>query len=86
METLVTILVFAPLIAAAVAGLFGRRIGNVAAQSVTTGTLFLSCFLAWTIFCKWTWGGLEPFTVNLSPFINVGDFQSNWAIRVDALS
>jgi NADH-quinone oxidoreductase subunit L len=28
MQTLVTILVFAPMIAAIIAGLFGRRIGN----------------------------------------------------------
>ena len=69
METLVTILVFAPLIAAAIAGLFGRRIGDIASQSVTTGALFLSCALAWTVFCKWTWGGLEPFTVTLAPLV-----------------
>ena len=36
-ETLVTIGVFAPLLGAAIAGFFGRRIGNVASQAVTTG-------------------------------------------------
>jgi NADH-quinone oxidoreductase subunit L len=86
LETLVTILVFAPLVAAAIAGLFGRRIGNIASQSVTTGALFLACGLSWFVFSKWTWGGLEAFTVNLSPFINIDNFQSNWSIRIDALS
>jgi NADH-quinone oxidoreductase subunit L len=41
-QTLVTILVFAPLVAAIIAGLFGRRIGNVASQAITTGALILS--------------------------------------------
>ncbi len=86
METLVTILVFSPLIAAAIAGLVGRRIGDIASQAVTTGALFLSCGLAWTVFSQWTWGGLEPFTVTLAPFINVNNFESAWSIRIDALS
>ncbi len=85
-ETLVTLGVFAPLLGAIVAGLTGRRIGNLASQAVTTGLLFVSCAVAWTVFGQWTWGGLEPFTVTLAPFINVGDFQSDWAIRVDGLS
>ena len=85
-QSLVTILVFAPLVGALIAGLFGRRIGDLASQTATTGGLLLSCGLAWTIFCQWTWGGLEPFTLTLAPFINVGDFQSDWAIRIDGLS
>ncbi len=85
-QTLVILGVFAPLIGAAIAGFFGRRIGNTASQAVTTGLLFVSCIVAWIVFGNWTWGELEPFTVTLAPFINVGDFQSNWAIRIDALS
>ena len=86
MQTLVTILVFAPIIAAAIAGLFGRRIGNVASQSVTTGALILACGLSWYTFSQWTWGHMEAFTVHLLPFISIGDFQANWSIRIDALS
>lgn len=86
LELLVTLGVFAPLLGAAIAGLSGRRIGDVASQAVTTGLLFFSCAIAWVVFSQWTWGGLEPFTVHVAPFINVGDFQSNWSIRVDALS
>ncbi|MDD3836591.1 MAG: NADH-quinone oxidoreductase subunit L [Phenylobacterium sp.] len=86
METLVTVLVFAPIVGAAIAGLFGRRIGDVPSMAVTTGLLLLSCALSWTVFVQWTWGGLEPFTHTLMRFIHVGDFQSNWAIRIDGLS
>ena len=85
-QTLVTLGVFAPLLGAMIAGFFGRRIGNIASQSVTTGLLFFSCAVSWIVFSQWTWGGLEAFTVHIAPFIHVGDFQSNWSIRVDAMS
>ena len=85
-QSLVPIIVFGPMLAAIVAGLFGRRIGNLASQTITTGTLILSCLLSWTVFAQWTWGGLEPFTLTLAPFIHVGSFISNWSIRLDGLS
>ena len=86
LELLVTLGVFAPLLGAAIVGLSGRRLGDLLSKSITTGLLFFSCVVAWIIFGQWTWGELEPFTVHIAPFIHVGDFQSNWAIRVDALS
>lgn len=86
LELLVTLGVFAPLLGAAIAGFFGRRIGNLGSQAITTGLLFFSCAVSWIIFVMWTWGDLQAFTVALAPFITVGDFQSVWSIRVDALS
>ena len=86
LETLVTLGVFAPLLGAIIVGLSGRRLGDTVSQAITTGLLFFSCVVAWIVFGQWTWGHLEAFTVQIAPFINVGDFQSNWAIRVDALS
>ena len=86
MQSLVTILLFAPLLGAAIAGLSGRRIGDVPSQAVTTGLLFLSCALAWVNFVSQVWGHAEPFTVTLAPFIDVGDFRSSWSIRIDTLS
>ncbi len=85
-QTLVTLGVFAPLLGAMIAGFFGRRIGDIPSQAVTTGLLFVSCAISWIVFSQWTWGGLEAFTVHIAPFIHVGDFQSNWSIRVDAMS
>jgi NADH-quinone oxidoreductase subunit L len=86
LQLLVTLGVFAPLLGAAIVGFFGRRLGDLVSQSVTTGLLFFSCAVAWTVFSAHTWGGLAPFTLELFPFINVGDFQSVWSIRIDALS
>jgi NADH-quinone oxidoreductase subunit L len=85
-KLLVTIILYGPLIGAAVAGLVGKRIGDIASMSITTGFLFLSAVLSWVIFSQWTWGGLEPFTVTYAPFIQVGNFISNWSFRLDGLS
>ena len=49
---LVTLLVLAPLLGAAVAGLAGRRIGDVPSMAVTTGLLIASCLLAWLTFAQ----------------------------------
>ena len=86
-QLLVTLLVFAPLLGAAIAGLGGRRIGDTAAMAVTTGLLFFACALGWTTFIQVIWGGWPArFTVEIAPFINVGGFHSDWAIRIDSLS
>src|SRR5215469_6103351 len=84
-QFIVTVLVFAPLLGAAIAGLTGRRIGDTASMAVTTGLLFLSAALGWTTFFCVVFGGWH-FTVSLAPFINVGAFQSAWSIRIDTLS
>jgi len=83
---LLIILIFGPLLSAAVAGLSGRRIGDRASQAITTGLLFTSCAIAWTTFVGVLFGDWGRFTIELLPFINVGDFQSAWSIRVDSLS
>ena len=51
-KLLVTIILYGPLIGAVVAGLLGRRIGDVASMSITTGFLFLSAILSWVVFHK----------------------------------
>jgi NADH-quinone oxidoreductase subunit L len=84
-QLIVTILVLAPLLGAFIAGLFGRRIGDVASMSVTTGLLFLSCALGWLTFFSVVFGGWH-FTAQLAPFINVDRFQSAWSVRIDTLS
>ena len=45
-----TILLFAPLIGALIAGFGWRLIGDKGAQWVTTGLLFLSMLLSWIVF------------------------------------
>ncbi|MFM1960147.1 MAG: hypothetical protein RL588_1664, partial [Pseudomonadota bacterium] len=85
-QALLPLIVFGPLVGALIAGLFGSRLGALASQAVTTGLLVLSAVLSWVVFAQWTWGGLQPFTLTLAPFIHVGEFISNWSIRLDGLS
>jgi NADH-quinone oxidoreductase subunit L len=83
---MVQAIVFLPLLAAIIAGLGGRAIGNTASKVVTTGALFVSCALSWPIFLGFM-AGTE--TSQLHPvltWINSGDLQVDWALRVDALT
>ncbi len=85
-EQILPVIVFGPLVASLIAGLSGRRIGDLASQALTTGLLMLSCGLSWYVFSQWTWGELQPVTLELLRFIHVGDFKSDWSIRLDGLS
>ncbi len=87
MKAFLVTLVFAPLLAAIVAGLFGRRIGERVSMALTTGLLFLSAALSWFTFSQVVWGAwTQHYVFELFPFIGVGDFQSAWSIRLDTLS
>ncbi len=77
-------ILFAPLIGALIAGLFGRTIGAKAAMVVTTGLLFLSAILSWITFFTYT--GTEGDTVTLMRWIDSGTLSVDWAIRVDTLT
>ena len=86
-EAFVTVLVLLPLATAAIAGLVGRRIGDVASMAITTGGLIVACVMAWFVFAQVFGGGWSsPFTAHIAPFIQVDDFKSDWSVRIDALS
>ncbi|WP_116089840.1 NADH-quinone oxidoreductase subunit L [Sphingomonas crusticola] len=79
-------LVFLPLLAAIVAGLGNRAIGNVPAKLVTTVALFGSCALAWPIFLGFLNGTDTAHVVKVLSFISSGDLQVDWSLRVDTLT
>ena len=83
---MISVIVFAPLIAAIIAGLGNRAIGNVPAKVVTTGALFLSCALSWPIFISYLAGHAEPQVVPVLHWITSGTLSIDWALRVDALT
>ena len=85
-SAILTTILLAPLIGAAIVGLSGRRIGDVASMAITTGLLFLACALSWTTFIGLTWGGWARGTIAYFPFIDVGAFRSAWSFRLDTLS
>ncbi|MDG1417668.1 MAG: NADH-quinone oxidoreductase subunit L [Maricaulis sp.] len=80
------LIVFGPLFAAAFAGFFGNIIGHRPAQIVTTGFVILSALLSmFVVFPDVAFGG-HVRTIDLGTWINVGDFQAGWAIKLDTLS
>jgi NADH-quinone oxidoreductase subunit L len=82
----ILIIVFLPLLAALVAGLGGRWIGNFAAKLVTTGALFVSYALSWPIFLAFLSGDANATVVPVLDFIRSGDLVVDWSLRVDTLT
>jgi NADH-quinone oxidoreductase subunit L len=84
---MVQLIVFLPLIAAIVAGLGGRWIGNFAAKFITTAALFAGAALSWPIFLGFVAGNYSGGWVeHISPWFTSGDLKVEWALRVDALT
>ena len=86
MNANILLIVFLPLLAAIIAGLGNRALGNVAAKVVTTGALFVSCALSWPIFLQALGGGMEPTVVPVLHWVTSGDMRFDWALRVDTLT
>ena len=82
---LYSLAVFLPLIGAAVAGLFGRLIGDRASQYVTCGTLIASAAISTLILYEVALGG-EPRTILLFSWITSGTFDVVWSLRFDQLT
>ncbi|NRB00442.1 MAG: NADH-quinone oxidoreductase subunit L [Rhodobacteraceae bacterium] len=78
-----TIILFAPLIGALIAGFGWRIIGGTAAQWVATGLLFLAAFLSWIVFLTFD-GEMER--VQILRFVTSGTLVTDWAIRLDRLT
>ncbi len=80
------LIVLAPLLAAAFAGLFQRFIGDRVAMAVTTASVGLSLALSLPIFADFVWGEGHTRLIELFTFIDVGGFTSTWSVRIDTLS
>jgi NADH-quinone oxidoreductase subunit L len=77
--------VFLPLVAAFIAGFFGRLIGDRAAQLVTAGAMCVAglCGIA-SFYDVVVLGHVR--TVELFTWFSVGELQVDWALRLDTLS
>jgi NADH-quinone oxidoreductase subunit L len=83
----VKLIVFLPLLAAIVAGLGNRMLGNLAAKLITTGAPFLSCILAWPIFLQYLAGTAPDHQViPVLDWIRSDPLVVNWSLQVDALT
>src|SRR5919108_2879076 len=84
MKTLYLIIPFAPLIAAIVAGLFGRAIGRTGAHSVTIFAVLLSFLCSCVVF----WDVLEGNSFNgpVYTWLTVGDARFEIGFLIDRLT
>ncbi|MEL6707880.1 MAG: NADH-quinone oxidoreductase subunit L [Pseudomonadota bacterium] len=82
----ILIIVFAPLIAAIIAGFGNRMIGNVPAKVITTGALFLSAGLSWPIFISFLNGSASVEVVPVLTWVKSGALTFDWSLRVDTLT
>ena len=79
------LVVFLPLFAAAVAGFFGRAIGDRGAQLVTCGALVVSAVLGWLVFFDILRYD-APQIVPIVTWIAAGGVDVQWSLRLDSLS
>ena len=87
-------IVFFPLIGALIAGLLGRIIGHRTSEYVTTGLLIASAVLSWVTFFGFWFAPeaaegaahAEAMKVEVLRWIQVGDLDLRWVLRVDTLT
>ncbi|EQB12003.1 NADH-quinone oxidoreductase subunit L [Novosphingobium lindaniclasticum] len=79
-------IVFLPLLAAIIAGLGNKQLGNVPAKVLTTGALFVACALSWPIFIGFLTGNAEASVVPVLKWVQSGAMTWDWSLRVDSLT
>ncbi len=78
-----TIILFAPLIGALIAGFGWRIIGEKGAQFLTTGLLILAAVFSWIVFFQ---SYEEAETITILRWVESGSLNVDWAIRMDRLT
>ena len=78
-----TIILFAPLVGALIAGFGWRLIGETGAMAVTTGLLFLAALLSWIVFLGFDG---EVRQIHILDWIRSGSLDTAWSIRLDRLT
>src|SRR5690606_12935034 len=80
-----------PGIAALITGLFGRALGDRAAQLITCFGVVLAALISLGIFWEFVQMAVETGhttaeVIRLFTWIDVGGFEVDWALRIDPLS
>ena len=83
---LYAVAIFAPLFGSAVAGLFGKAIGDRAAQAVTIICMVLASVCGVAAFVQLVYVGAPTGVVPIGNWISAGSFHAEWALRYDTLS
>src|SRR5882724_3169730 len=88
MDLAIKLIVLLPMLAAAIAGLFCRLIGDRAAQIVTCAALLIAAALSVFVFVRIGFGpeNGKLVVVQLFSWIGSGSLDINWSLRVDTLT
>src|SRR5437762_6620211 len=86
MDLAIKLIVLLPLLAAGIAGLFCRVIGDRAAQIVTCAALLIAAALSIFVFVRIGFGPDKMLVVPLYAWIDSGTLDINWSLRVDTLT
>ncbi len=78
-----SIILFAPLFGALIAGFGWRFTGIRGAQWISTGLLFVACAFSWIVFFQ---HGPETEYVQVARWIESGTLSTDWSIRLDRLT
>src|ERR1700755_2282208 len=86
MDLAIKLIVLLPLIAAALAGLFCRGIGDRPAQIVTCAALLIAAALSILVFVTIGFGHEKTVIVPIASWISSGTLDVSWSLRVDTLT
>jgi NADH-quinone oxidoreductase subunit L len=86
MQSIYLTIVLAPLIACLIAGLFGKTVGRVGAQSVTILGVAISCALSFYVLYQQVFEGMPPFNGTVYTWLVSDGLQLNVGFLIDHLS
>ena len=86
MATICLVIVLAPLLAALIAGFFGKQIGRAGAHWITNCAVALSFFVSLVPFWQIVVGGDAPYNANVYTWLESGGFEFKIGFLIDELS
>ena len=85
-QSVLLIVVLAPLLGAILAGLFGRQVGRVGAHTATILGVATSCALSIYVLWQLVGQGAAPFNQNVYTFFQVGGYEAHVGFMIDRLT
>ncbi len=79
-------IVFLPLIAFLITGLFGRSLGDKLSQFITSGFVTISAVLSWVAFYAVAMNHGGTVDVHVLSWVSSGTLNFNWALHIDTLT
>ena len=81
-------IVFLPLLGALVVGLFGAKLGHRTSEIITSSFLVIAAIFSWIVFLPLAFGGgaEETIKIEIMRWVQVGDLDLRWILRVDTLT